>query len=106
MTDVGLLAAALNNRRHLWLARFTRELEIAQRVQLASLPEALPATDDLELVGRMLPAREVGGDCYDFFELDDARIGIVVADVSGKGVPAALFMAIARTLLRAVAQRS
>lgn len=82
-----------------------QELEIAQRVQLASLPEALPATDDLELVGRMVPAREVGGDCYDFFELDDARIGIVVADVSGKGVPAALFMAIARTLLRAVAQR-
>ena len=82
-----------------------QELEIAQRVQLSSLPEALPATADLELVGRMLPAREVGGDCYDFFELDETRIGIVVADVSGKGVPAALFMAIARTLLRAVAQR-
>ena len=82
-----------------------QELEIAQRVQLASLPEALPPTPDLELVGRMLPAREVGGDCYDYFELDDEHIGIVVADVSGKGVPAALFMAIARTLLRALAQR-
>lgn len=82
-----------------------QELEIARRVQLSSLPEALPPVPELELVGRMLPAREVGGDFYDFFELDAHRIGIVIGDVSGKGVPAALFMAISRTLLRALAQR-
>jgi sigma-B regulation protein RsbU (phosphoserine phosphatase) len=51
----------------------------------------------------MLPAREVGGDFYDFFLLDDTHLGIVVGDVSGKGVPAALFMAISRTLLKSVA---
>lgn len=82
-----------------------KELEIARRVQISILPQAFPPTAELEVVGRMVPAREVGGDFYDFFELEPGRIGIVVADVSGKGVPAALFMAISRTLLRAVAQR-
>lgn len=48
----------------------------------------------------MTPARDVGGDFYDFFRIDDENIGLVIADVSGKGVPAALFMAVSRTLLR------
>ena len=53
----------------------------------------------------MTPAREMGGDFYDFFPLDDGRLSVVMADVSGKGVPAAFFMAIARTVMRAAAAR-
>lgn len=86
-------------------AALQQELEIGKKVQLSSLPGALPESDDVELEGIMIPAKEVGGDFYDYFVLDQNRIGIAVADVSGKGVPAALFMAISRTLLRAVAPR-
>ncbi len=80
-----------------------QELDIAREIQLAMLPKTFPACADVEIFGAMIPAKEVGGDFYDFFALDEHRIGVVVADVSGKGVPAALFMAIAKTLLRATA---
>src|SRR5262249_54169596 len=66
-------------------------------------PRAFPRRPDLELFAEMLPAREIGGDFYDFFPVDDGRLALVVADVSGKGVPAALFMAVSRTVLRSVA---
>ncbi|MEM8559725.1 MAG: SpoIIE family protein phosphatase [Bacteroidota bacterium] len=95
-----------------------RELEIASRIQLSMLPAATPAfpgRDDFDLYATMLPAQEVGGDFYDCFLIEDAgtesahseanRLGFVVGDVSGKGVGAALFMAITRTILRATAQR-
>jgi sigma-B regulation protein RsbU (phosphoserine phosphatase) len=62
-----------------------------------------PERTDFELHAAMVPAKEVGGDLFDFFLLDDERLGFVLGDVSGKGVPAALFMAITRTLLRAAA---
>ena len=78
-----------------------RELDIAARVQLSLLPESPPASGAAEMAGFMKPAKEVGGDFYDFFRLDQHRLGLVVADVSGKGVPAALFMVMARTLMRA-----
>lgn len=80
-----------------------QELDIAREIQLAMLPKAFPAQAKVEIFGAMIPAKEVGGDFYDFFVLDEHRVGVVVADVSGKGVPAALFMAIAKTLLRATA---
>lgn len=79
------------------------ELSIGTRVQLAMLPEDLPPTERLNICGQMVPAKEVGGDFYDFFHLDEDRLGLVIADVSGKGVPAALFMAISRSILRATA---
>jgi sigma-B regulation protein RsbU (phosphoserine phosphatase) len=85
------------------LAGLQQELEIARHVQMAILPQAPPQLPELDLDGRMVPAKEVGGDFYDYFTIDAERIGIVVADVSGKGVPAALFMAITRTLLKATA---
>lgn len=85
------------------LAGLQQELEIARQVQLAILPKDLPPDPRVTVHGHMTAAREVGGDFYDFFMIDDTTLGFVVADVSGKGVPAALFMAISRTLLRATA---
>ena len=80
-----------------------QELDIARRVQLAMLPDDMPPSPQLDIVGQMVPAKDVGGDFYDFFYLDDNRLAVVVADVSGKGVPAALFMAITRSIMRAIA---
>ncbi len=83
-----------------------RELEHAAMIQRSMLPSRFPPfpdRTDFELHAAMVPAKEVGGDLFDFFLLDPDRLAFVVGDVSGKGVPAALFMAIARTLLRAAA---
>ena len=82
-----------------------KELDIAARVQLSLLPDTLPLTERAEMTGIMRPAKEVGGDFYDYFHLDRDHIAVVVADVSGKGVPAGLFMVMTRTLLRATAVR-
>jgi phosphoserine phosphatase RsbU/P len=95
------LQEATRDREQLFALR--RELDIARSIQQSILPRAFPQRRDLELFAEMLPAREVGGDFYDFFPVDDARLALVVADVSGKGVPAALFMAVSRTVLRSVA---
>lgn len=80
--------------------RIDTELNIARDIQAAMLPSVFPERDDCALYAVMRPAREVGGDFYDFFFLDAHRIAVVIADVSDKGVPAALFMAISRTLVR------
>ena len=80
-----------------------KELDIAARVQLSLLPDTVLLSDTVEITGIMRPAKEVGGDFYDFFRLDQNHIGVAVADVSGKGVPAGLFMVMARTLMRATA---
>ena len=82
-----------------------KELDIAARVQLSLLPDTMPLTERAEITGIMRPAKEVGGDFYDYFHLDQDHIGVVVADVSGKGVPAGLFMVMTRTLMRASAVR-
>ena len=82
-----------------------KELDIAARVQLSLLPRTMPLSDTVEMTGIMRPAKEVGGDFYDFFNLDRHHIGVVVADVSGKGVPAGLFMVMARTMIRATARQ-
>ena len=81
-----------------------RELEIAARIQASILPrEFCPERDDFLIYAEMTPARVVGGDFYDFFLIDEERLGFVIGDVSGKGIPAAIFMAVSRTLLRATA---
>lgn len=82
------------------LISLRRELDIATRVQLSLLPRDLEISTSIHAAGSMSPAKEVGGDFFDFFRLDDHRIGITIADVSGKGIPAAMFMIMARTLLR------
>ncbi|MBB3933012.1 sigma-B regulation protein RsbU (phosphoserine phosphatase) [Kaistia hirudinis] len=84
--------------------RVEAELMAARSLQAAMLPQTLPADPAFTGTAAMLPAREMGGDFYDFFALDDRRLGIVIADVSGKGVSAAFFMAISRTVLHAQAR--
>jgi phosphoserine phosphatase RsbU/P len=86
------------------LTAIEQELEIAQRIQASILPrDFLPGRTDFGVYAEMMPARRVGGDFYDFFLIDEERLGFVIGDVSGKGIPAALFMAVSRTLLQAVA---
>jgi serine phosphatase RsbU (regulator of sigma subunit) len=100
------LKQALKSRDE--LVGLRRELDIAGSIQGALLPHALPAAvtaGRFDVAAKMIPAREVGGDFYDYFLIDDDRLGFVVGDVSGKGVAAALYMAVSRTLLRATALR-
>jgi phosphoserine phosphatase RsbU/P len=84
-------------------AQLKAELEVARALQIAILPATFPAKAGCDGAARMIPATTMGGDFYDFIELPDGRIGLVMADVSGKGVPAAFFMAVARTNLRDLA---
>jgi len=81
--------------------RFAKELEIAKGIQQSFLPDTTPKIAGIEIAAKNIPALEVGGDFYDFIPLGKERWGLVIADVSGKGVPAALFMALSRTLIRA-----
>jgi sigma-B regulation protein RsbU (phosphoserine phosphatase) len=90
-------------REHEQLLALRRELDIASNIQQSILPRVFPpfpGRADFDIFAQMIPAREVGGDFYDFFLVDDGHLGIVVGDVSGKGMPAALFMAVSRTLLK------
>ena len=84
--------------------RVDEELRIARSLQGAILPRLIPEHEAYAGHALMTPAQELGGDFYDCFLLPDGRLGVVMADVSGKGVPAAFFMAIARTVTRAAAQ--
>jgi predicted ester cyclase len=86
--------------------RIGQELRLARSIQQASLPEEVPTLEGWQVTPFYQPAREVGGDFYDFLELSDGQLGLVVGDATGKGVPAALVMASARSMLRAVAQSS
>jgi sigma-B regulation protein RsbU (phosphoserine phosphatase) len=78
-----------------------RDLEIARRIQLSLLPAQDPVIPGLDIVGFSIPAEEVGGDFYHYLQFDDDRTGIAVGDVSGKGVSAALFMAVSVSMLQA-----
>lgn len=81
--------------------RMTKELEIGKGIQQSFLPESNPEIPGIDIAAFNIPALEVGGDFYDFIPITEDRWGLVIADVSGKGVPAALFMVISRTLIRA-----
>ena len=85
------------------LVALRRELGLAARMQESILPTVFPSDPRLEIHASMTPALEVGGDFYDFFPLEHGRMGVVMADVSGKGVPAALFMMVSRTLMKGTA---
>ena len=83
--------------------RIGAELSIATQIQADMLPRifpAFPGRKEIDIYATMTPAKEVGGDFYDFFLIDENHLGLVMADVSGKGVPAALFMVIAKTLIK------
>ena len=86
--------------------KMERELEVAREIQRSLLPRSLPQFHGFDFGARMEPARAVGGDFFDFIPLGDDRLGIAVGDVSGKGVPAAIFMAMTRSLMRAEAREA
>ncbi|MFP4462102.1 MAG: PP2C family protein-serine/threonine phosphatase, partial [Thermotogota bacterium] len=69
-------------------------------IQLSALPGPFPERDDFEIYGQMHTAKEVGGDFYDYFMIDDSHLGFLIADVSGKGIPAALFMMISKSIIK------
>jgi serine phosphatase RsbU (regulator of sigma subunit)/ketosteroid isomerase-like protein len=84
--------------------RMEQELRVARRIQQASLPKEVPTLEGWQISPHYQPAREVGGDFYDFFDLQDGRVGVVVGDATGKGIPAALVAEATSNMLRAVAQ--
>lgn len=86
--------------------RLERELQVAAEIQLSILPDELPKVEGINFGARILPARQVGGDFYDVFEIGDNRIGVLIGDVADKGVPSALFMARAHALIMAEADIS
>jgi serine phosphatase RsbU (regulator of sigma subunit)/ketosteroid isomerase-like protein len=85
-------------------ARIEQELRVARRIQQASLPEEVPTLDRWEISPLYRPAREVGGDLYDFHLLSEGRLGVVIGDATGKGVPAALVMSTSCGMLQLAAQ--
>ena len=86
-------------------ARIDKELEFAKQIQYSSLPTVFPKSNSFKLYARMITAKEVGGDFYDFYMLNDSTVAFLVADVSGKGIPAAMFMMRAKTVIRDLAER-
>jgi phosphoserine phosphatase RsbU/P len=106
------LAATLEKKRlrdevNAHLSRLEQEIETARRLQMAMVPQAFPqptADCPVDLFAAMEPAREAGGDLYDFFRTEDGKLGFLVGDVSGKGMPAALFMAHTKSLIRLAAE--
>lgn len=84
--------------------RLKAEFSVAQRAQQQMLPDAPPQIPGLEIAAVCIPSKEVGGDLYDFLPLSDGRLGVVVADVSGKGVPASLYMTLTKGLLASVSE--
>ena len=85
-------------------ARIDKELEYAKQIQLSALPTNFPDGDDFKIYAQMIAAKEVGGDFYDFYKLDDNTVAILAADVSGKGIPAAMFMMTAKTIIKDLAE--
>lgn len=104
ISEVHKLKQGLEATRNLIAVQ--HELQVAARIQESILPKTFPPFPDrleIEVFASMTPARQVGGDFYDFFFIGEDRLAFVIGDVSGKGVPAALFMAVCRTLIKATA---
>jgi sigma-B regulation protein RsbU (phosphoserine phosphatase) len=102
LDEIGLQRRAI--LEHDQLISIQRDLNVAREIQQGILPQVFPPypdRKDFEIFASMVAAKEVGGDFYDFFMIDNERLGFVIGDVSGKGIPAAIFMAVSRTLIRA-----
>ena len=120
--EIGDLAASFNDMAEQLAASIARlqettaakeriesELRVAHDIQMSMVPKTFPAfpnRPEFDIHARIVPAREVGGDFYDFFFIDDDHLCCAIGDVSGKGVPASLFMAVTKTLFRATANKS
>ena len=85
-------------------ARIDKELEYAKQIQLSALPTNFPENEEFEIYAQMIAAKEVGGDFYDFYKLNDTTVAFLAADVSGKGIPAAMFMMTAKTIIKDLAE--
>lgn len=101
MTKLTDLVTSLREKERLERERQEADLQNAKTVQASSLPVVFPDDDVFRIFARMVPAREVGGDFYDFYCLPSGRLFLVIADVSGKGIPAAMFMMKAKSTIRA-----
>ena len=102
LRHIDIMQQALASRDR--LVSLNQELAVAKNVQMSILPPPPAPSEYYDLYGQMTPAREIGGDFYDYFMLDDHRLGLVIADVSGKGIPAALFTTVTRSLVKAAAR--
>ena len=85
-------------------ARIDKELEYAKQIQLSALPTNFPEHEEYGIYAQMIAAKEVGGDFYDFYKLNDTTVAFLAADVSGKGIPAAMFMMTAKTIIKDLAE--
>ena len=85
-------------------ARIDKELEYAKQIQLSALPTNFPECEEYNIYAQMIAAKEVGGDFYDFYKINDTTVAILAADVSGKGIPAAMFMMTAKTIIKDLAE--
>lgn len=106
LKEIEIYKQALSNRDK--LLAIQQELDIATAIQTSILPKTFPPFPDrkeFDVYAKMLPAKEVGGDLYDFFLIDKYRLGIIIGDVSGKGIASALLMAVCKTLLKATAYK-
>lgn len=94
-----------SQREHKQLKDIQSDLDVAREIQHAILPRVfkmkMADADNIDLYASMIAAKDVGGDLYDFFPIDDTHFGFTIADVSGKGIPAAIFMAVSRTMIKA-----
>ncbi len=106
LEEITLIRRSLEE--HDQLISIRQDLQTAREIQQAILPKVFPPFPErreFDVYGEMMAAREVGGDFFDFFMIDSTRLGLVIGDVSGKGVPAAIFMAVSRTLIRATGMK-
>lgn len=102
--DASLEKKRLRDQQTAFLHQLEQEMELARKTQLSILPETLPNPPGFEFGALMIPARAVGGDFYEFIELGESRWGLVIGDVSDKGLPAALFMTLTYSLVKAQAE--
>ena len=100
------LVSLQNIQNELERERMSKELEIAYHVQMKLLPKESPKIPGVDIAGYCIPAKEVGGDYYDFMDMKNGKIGIAVGDVSGKGVPAAIYMTLAKGVIQSQAEEA
>jgi sigma-B regulation protein RsbU (phosphoserine phosphatase) len=106
MKEIASIKASLDDRKRLLSVQ--RDLSTAARIQQTILPRVFPAfphRSEFSIYAEMHPAKDVGGDFYDFFLIDESHLAFVIGDVSGKGIPAAIYMAVARTMIKGIASQ-
>ena len=103
--DINNLVSAMKRYIEEAASRIDKELAFAKAIQISSLPSVFPEKKEFDIYALMRAAKEVGGDFYDFYLLDDNHLAFVMADVSGKGIPAAMFMMTAKSIIKGYAER-